>query len=92
MTVPGFEEFIQEFLLDANERVRKVQDLLLNAGSTEGAEQEAILNDLKRELHTLKGNAGMMGFTDIQGLAHGMGAAISTSGPCSRRSMKSRER
>jgi len=80
MTVPGFEEFIEEFLLDANERVRKVQDLLLNAGSTEGAEQEAILNDLKRELHTLKGNAGMMGFTDIQGLAHEMEENLNETG------------
>ena len=72
MTIPGFEAFIDEFLLDANERVRQVQDLLLKTGSAEGAERETVLNDLKRELHTLKGNAGMMGFTDIQGLAHEM--------------------
>ena len=68
----GFQELLDEFLLEARERVAEVESLLLRLETTTGADRDAAMTQAKRELHTLKGNAGMMGFSDLQELAHMM--------------------
>lgn len=68
----GFQELLDEFLLEARERTDEVESLLLKiAGSDPQVRREAIAQ-AKRELHTLKGNSGMMGFSDLQQIAHHM--------------------
>ena len=68
----GFQELLDEFLLEAKERADEVEATLLQMASGDPDEREEALAQAKRELHTLKGNAGMMGFGDLQQLAHEM--------------------
>lgn len=68
----GFRELLEEFLLEAQERAGEVENLFLELDSGEPVERTAALAQAKRELHTLKGNSGMMGFGDLQQLAHQM--------------------
>ena len=68
----GFKELLDEFLLEAHERANEVEASLLRLRSNSPDERQAALAQAKRELHTLKGNSGMMGFVDLQQLAHHM--------------------
>ncbi|MDA8017101.1 MAG: chemotaxis protein CheW [Thermoanaerobaculia bacterium] len=68
----GFQELLEEFLLEAKERADEVEATLLQMASGDADERQEALAQAKRELHTLKGNAGMMGFSDLQHLAHEM--------------------
>ena len=68
----GFKELLDEFLLEAHERADEVEASLLQMRSADPKERELALAQTKRELHTLKGNSGMMGFIDLQQLAHHM--------------------
>lgn len=67
----AFEELFEEFLLEARERVDDVEEALLALETSASvAERRAHLAQAKRQLHTLKGNSGMMGFTELQRLSH----------------------
>ena len=68
----GFQELLDEFLLEARERADEVESMLLRLSSKDPQVRDASLAQVKRELHTLKGNSGMMGFGDLQELAHRM--------------------
>ncbi len=68
----GFQELLDEFLLEAQERSDEVESLLLRLTTGDEEEKAAAIVKAKRELHTLKGNSGMMGFSDLQQLAHMM--------------------
>lgn len=68
----GFQELLEEFLLEARERAEELEALLLQLASGDESERQESLARAKRELHTLKGNAGMMGFADLQQIAHEM--------------------
>jgi two-component system chemotaxis sensor kinase CheA len=65
-----YAELAGDFQLDAQERVARVEDLLLEASRADTETCQALLSRTRREVHTLKGNAGMMGRSDIQNLAH----------------------
>jgi len=65
-----FQELAREFLLDARERLARMEELLLLLEEGAGARRDELLIELKRELHTVKGNAGMMGFSDLQARCH----------------------
>lgn len=66
------EEFISYFRDEAEELLQQIDaDLLKLEESAQGGESDPeIVNSLFRALHTVKGSAGMLGFTGIQGLAH----------------------
>lgn len=66
----GFQELLEEFLLEARERADEVESLMLGIATDDVEARSKALVQVKRELHTLKGNAGMMGFSDLQQLAH----------------------
>ncbi|MEM6455995.1 MAG: chemotaxis protein CheW [Acidobacteriota bacterium] len=68
----AFQELLEEFLLEARERADEVETLLLALPGADMETRQAHLARIKRELHTLKGNAGMMGFSDLQHRAHRM--------------------
>ncbi|NJL28856.1 MAG: hypothetical protein HC897_13670, partial [Thermoanaerobaculia bacterium] len=69
----AFEELFEEFLLEARERVDDVEEALLALEITPSiAERKAHLAQAKRQLHTLKGNSGMMGFGELQRLSHAL--------------------
>ena len=68
----GFQELLDEFMLEARERADEVEAMLLRLRSDDPEVKNAAIARAKRELHTLKGNSGMMGFSDLQELAHRM--------------------
>ncbi len=65
---------IREFLGEAEEILEKLNvDLVaLGDGIESGEEDPELLNSVFRGAHSLKGMAGMFGFTDISDLAHHM--------------------
>ncbi len=68
----GVQELLDEFLLEARERADEVESMLLRLTSNDAEVKAASVARVRRELHTLKGNSGMMGFSDLQELAHTM--------------------
>jgi two-component system, chemotaxis family, sensor kinase CheA len=66
------EEFISYFRDEAEELLQQIDaDLLkLEEFVQSGESDPEIVNSLFRGLHTVKGSSGMLGFTDVQGLAH----------------------
>ncbi len=64
-------ELLGEFLVEAEERTARVEQLLLDLPHC-GSEAPELIQQVRRELHTLKGNAGMMGFDALRIAAHGL--------------------
>ena len=66
------EEFISYFRDEAEELLHQIDgDLLrLEENVSSGQSDPEIVNSLFRALHTVKGSSGMLGFVDVQGLAH----------------------
>ena len=61
-------ELLAEYLDEAAERIARIEEGLLSL--PERTDRAEALIDARRELHTLKGNSGMMGFSELQSLAH----------------------
>lgn len=72
MDVPQTDELLRDFESEAEERLQRLEELLLAAPAADLAAAGEILDGIRRELHTLKGNAGMMGLAELQGEAHAM--------------------
>src|SRR5206468_6230430 len=67
MTSPA-SEFLELFRDEAHERLDRVVETLL---ALESARADAdALDSLMRDMHTIKGAAGMVGLDDIRALAH----------------------
>jgi two-component system, chemotaxis family, sensor kinase CheA len=66
------DEFVSYFRDEAEELLQQIDaDLLkLEEMANTGEPDPEIVNSLFRALHTIKGSGGMLGFTDVQGLAH----------------------
>ncbi len=64
------EGFLEDFIGEAREIIESVEEGLLNLESASAGARLKILDTVRRGLHTLKGNAGMMGLSKIQQLAH----------------------
>jgi len=62
------KEFLETFRAEAEEHLRNLNEGLLELESSPGSDD--LVKKLFREAHTLKGSAGMMGFTSIRDLAH----------------------
>jgi len=67
-----FDSFVGDFVIEAQERCDRIEELLLAALEREPSGREELLEDARRELHTLKGNAGMVGLRDLQTAAHAL--------------------
>ena len=65
-----FRALLEEFYLESKERLGHIEEVLLAVESAPAQERAGLLVDAKRELHTLKGNSGMMGLPELQKLAH----------------------
>ena len=72
MAVPYTDELLRDFESEAQERLERLEDLLLAAPSAAPGGAREMVDGIRRELHTLKGNAGMMGLGDLQAAAHAM--------------------
>lgn len=70
MAVDGFQDLLDEFLLEGRERIDRVEEIVLDLETATEEHKAELIGEAKRELHTLKGNAAMMGFHDLQNTAH----------------------
>ncbi len=64
------QALLGELLAEAEERTARVEQLLLELPRRPAGERSGLASQARRELHTLKGNAGMMGFDALQLAAH----------------------
>ena len=64
------EQYMGIFIQEAKELLETVTSSLLELEKK--PEDREIVNEIFRAAHTLKGSSGMMGFTDLQELAHKM--------------------
>jgi two-component system chemotaxis sensor kinase CheA len=72
LAVPHTDELLRDFDFEAQERLERLEELLLATQSAEPAAVREQVDGIRRELHTLKGNAGMMGLGALQSAAHAM--------------------
>jgi two-component system chemotaxis sensor kinase CheA len=70
--LPASDEWLRDFEAEARERLDRLEELLLETQSADPAGMAELLDGARRELHTIKGNAGMMGLGTLQAEAHGM--------------------
>lgn len=74
---------LSDFLLESRERMDHLEELFLGAAAA-GSLDAGTLEEIQLELHTLKGNAGLVGLTEMQSEAHfleDLVAALKTGAP-----------
>lgn len=81
MTGTAFDGLLAEYFLEARERIDRLEAVLLDLPERPEPERRELLDDARRELHTLKGNAGMMGLKETQALAHTLEDAVDALDP-----------
>src|SRR6185369_4768977 len=64
------DDLLADFAAEAEERLDHLEELLLALATAGPEERPGLLSGVRLELHTLKGNAGMMGLSEQQVLAH----------------------
>lgn len=72
MSSDPMQALFDDFSHEAAERLIRIEECLFSLREADLSARSALLEEGKRQLHTLKGNSGMMGFKDLQQLAHGM--------------------
>ncbi len=70
--LPVSDEWLRDFESEARERLDRLEELLLETQSAAPAAMTGLLDGARRELHTVKGNAGMIGLGALQAEAHAM--------------------
>lgn len=67
----------QEFIVDSREHLNVFERSLLALEKTSGqSETQRLIEESLRAVHSLKGNAGFLGYTTIRNLAHAMESLI----------------
>jgi two-component system, chemotaxis family, sensor kinase CheA len=62
-------EHLDDFLEEAHEIVSNLNQALLELERTPSS-QDGLINDIFRYMHNLKGNSGLLGFTELNALSH----------------------
>jgi two-component system chemotaxis sensor kinase CheA len=70
MDVLNNDEFLGDFLAEAREILDDIEAKILEIPGIASARRPELIETVKRGLHTIKGNSGMMGLTEVQGLLH----------------------
>lgn len=65
-------ELLDDFLLESRERIDRLEASLLALDASSAVEAEHLLDVIRLDLHTLKGNAGLVGLEEMQSLSHAM--------------------
>lgn len=71
---------LSDFLLESRERMDHLEELFLGAAAA-GSLDAVALEKIQLELHTLKGNAGLVGLKEMQAEAHFLEDLVSTLKP-----------
>ena len=59
-----------EFEAECHQRLQRVATILEQLQESDVDPDSSLLQDARREMHTLKGNSGIMGFQELQALAY----------------------
>jgi two-component system chemotaxis sensor kinase CheA len=70
--LPVSDEWLRDFESEARERLDRLEEVLLETQSADPGAMAGLLDEARRELHTIKGNAGMIGLGTLQAEAHAM--------------------
>src|SRR5690348_11038157 len=65
-------EIFADFLLESQERLARLEEVLLALSEQPGEAAPRLLEEARLQLHTLKGNSGMMGLAELQSVAHAL--------------------
>ncbi|HYG62459.1 MAG TPA: chemotaxis protein CheW [Thermoanaerobaculia bacterium] len=65
-------EIFADFLLESQERLARLEEVLLALSEGAGDAVPQLLDEARLQLHTLKGNSGMMGLAELQAVAHAL--------------------
>ncbi|NBD09530.1 hypothetical protein GTY96_11155 [Corallococcus sp. c25j21] len=65
---PGWDEVMREFLVESREHVQGIEATVLELEAQPGS--QALLAQLFRSLHTVKGTCGFLGFSRLEALMH----------------------
>ncbi len=76
---PEMAELLPDYLADARECLERISEILL--ALERGEEDPELIPDLYRQMHIIKGGAGLMGFHTVEAVAH---AAEDALGPVKR--------
>jgi two-component system, chemotaxis family, sensor kinase CheA len=72
MTVKGLEKLRTLFAQEAEQRLGRLSQLVLELEQREVSDLAEVIAEIFREVHTLKGSAAVVGFEDIGTYAHGV--------------------
>jgi two-component system, chemotaxis family, sensor kinase CheA len=64
------ENELRQFMIEAREHLELMESLLLKLESTQDSALHELVDNCLRAAHSLKGDAGFLGYTNIQKLAH----------------------
>jgi two-component system chemotaxis sensor kinase CheA len=70
MDSDSLQQFIDQFLTEADDLVANIEMTALSMAVDEGEDGGEAVNTLFRAFHTLKGNAGTVGFDDVRDFTH----------------------
>jgi two-component system chemotaxis sensor kinase CheA len=65
-------ELLRDFALEAEERGSRIEASLLELPGASPGRFGELMEEIRRDLHTLKGNAALVGLGELQALAHRM--------------------
>lgn len=65
-----FDGLFEDFDLEAREQLDRIEARAIDLEALAGPAREACLVEIRRDLHTIKGNSGIMGLVDLQAEAH----------------------
>ena len=66
---PGMESMLEMYIFETNTLLEQLDEILLRTEDANVFSQEDI-NEIFRIMHTIKGSSAMMGFENLQHLAH----------------------
>lgn len=65
-----FRSLLEDYHLESRERLAQIEESLVDLERSQGAARDELIVAAQRELHTLKGNSGMMGLGELRDFAH----------------------
>jgi len=71
------ESLLNEFVIEAKEHLKTIEDDFLNMEKTMGNQDPSIIDRVFRAVHTIKGSAGFLALTNIKDLSHNIETILS---------------
>jgi len=69
-------KMVEKFILEAREKLDIAEQIFIDLEHSDNLDQQEMLDKARRNLHTLKGNAGFMGYKGVEDLTHAVETAL----------------